>query len=195
MSNIWFFQVLKCENLLVLHYSNIEQCRQWVRPNKTLEEGHLGLVEIKKIIKKIRKRLYNENNNLLQPLSAPIFPVCIRFLNVCLFPPSSLSSPSYLLIFFLHSISLLFPRSSGVWVLPLCCPVYLTLCPVRSEETKQGCLPLTKPSALVCFLLWVCGILLLESQINMFLTAVRKPRGHIPTRSKRLSRHVFYCFY
>lgn len=99
-------------------------------------------------------------------------------------PPSSLSSSYYLLIFFLHSISLLFPRSSKAWVFPLCCPVYLTLCPVRSEEAKQGCLPLTKPSALLCFLLWVCGILLLESQINMFLTVVRKPRGHIPTRSK-----------
>lgn len=35
----------------------------------------------------------------------------------------------------LYSSSL--SRSSGVWAVSLCCPVFLTLCPVSSEETKQ----------------------------------------------------------
>lgn len=82
-------------------------------------------------------------------------------------PSSSFSSSPGYLVFSLHLMSLVFPRSSGVWVSPLCCPVYLTLCPVCSEETKQRCLPLTS-SQLFCFLLWLCGILLLEGWMNVF---------------------------
>lgn len=48
-------------------------------------------------------------------------------------------------------------------------------------------------SARIGFLLWFRYILLLKSQIIMFLTKLWKPWGHLPTRSEQLSRLPRCC--
>lgn len=62
----------------------------------------------------------------------------------------------------LHSSPL--SRSSGVWFVSLCRPVYLPLCPVHSEETKQTCLPHLSPTTFSVSFSDFTGVLL-ESQI------------------------------
>lgn len=71
-------------------------------------------------------------------------PVCIRFLNVFLFPP-------YLLPFFLHFIPLLFPdlREFESY---LCAPLSTLHCVQSALRRKnKRCLPLTSPSDLFFF--------------------------------------------
>lgn len=133
--------------------------------------------------------------HVLIRLSCPVGSA--RFLSVFLpLPPSSLFSPPYLLLFSLHFIPLLFPdlRESESYLFAVLSSLHCVQSAPRRQNKDVFHLQALRPflffdvinRAPFIFSSWKASLWLL------FLTAVWKPRGHVPTGTERLSGIVWF---